>query len=422
MKSQKRVYDHRLKHAIARTGNINLFPELKIPKTTAKNWIRRGICDVVSVEAFDLDREKLELKCIELENQVIALKATSELIKVVAVLLGLTLQYQRFSGDVKKKIVDAIEKAKLVLPLNSCLEAVGLSKQRFANWLSRMKTCQLEDFSSCPKTHITRLMPKETSAIGRLVKDPTFSHFSLTSLWLHARNTNEVIVSLSSWFRTIRDLKLNREDRKKYYCEPKSGYRATSPNQSWHIDVSVLRFNGLRAYVQAVRDNFSRMILAYKVSLTYGGEETKALLEAAVKKAQEFGYFNVPEVIADQGTENVNSYVHDLDSRSFIKLVLAQIDIHFSNSMIESFFHQLKNRVLYYKDIHTLEVLTGHIDFYVKEHNEVIPFFALGGSTPIQAYRSAQAVMVNKEKDKEIAKAAVQRRIKFHQSLSCRVC
>ena len=90
------------------------------------------------------------------------------------------------------------------------------------------------------------------------------------------------MVSSSSWFRIIKALKLRREERKKYFCEPKTGYRAMRPNESWHIDVSVLRFNGLKDYVQAIRDNFSRMILAHKVSLTYGGLETKELLEAAI--------------------------------------------------------------------------------------------------------------------------------------------
>lgn len=422
MKAKRQIYDHRIKQAIARTGNINLFPELNIPKTTAKNWIHRNVGNVVTNDAFDLDREKLELRCFELIEQVKALNAQFKLLKFVSAILGLSVQYQRFAAEVKQKIIEAIEVARLAVPINVCLVTIGLSKQKFANWLARMKTCQLKDFSSCPKTHLTKIMPSEVATIERLVKDPAYSHFSLTSLWIFARNKGELVVSSSSWFRIINALKLKREERKKYFCEPKSGYRAARPNQSWHIDVSVLRFNGLKAYIQAVRDNFSRMILAHKVSLTYGGQETRELLEAAVKKAQEFGYFNVPEVISDKGTENVNSWVKDLDAKDFIKHILAQIDIQFSNSMIESFFHQLKNRHLYFKDIHTLPVLTKHIDFYVKEQNEVIPFLAIGGATPTQAYISPAAVIVNKEKDQEIAKAAIQKRIQFHRSLVCRIC
>ncbi|MEI2763254.1 hypothetical protein [Methanothrix soehngenii] len=101
---------------------------------------------------------------------------------------------------------------------------------------------------------------------------------------------------------------------------------------------------------------------------------------------------------------------------------MAQIDIQFSNSMIESFFHQLKNHDLYFRDIHILPVLADHIDFYVYEHNEVIPFLALGGATPLKAYISPGSVIVNKVKYQEITKAAIQNRIQFHRSLTCPFC
>ena len=77
MKTNRRAYDHRIKQAIIRTRNIDLFPELKIPKTTAKNWIHRGIIEVVTVDVFDLSHENLKLKCIDLETQSKALQAHS---------------------------------------------------------------------------------------------------------------------------------------------------------------------------------------------------------------------------------------------------------------------------------------------------------------------------------------------------------
>ncbi len=47
-----------------------------------------------------------------------------------------SVQYQRFTSDVKKKIIDAIEVAKLSIPISECLDVIGLSKQKFANWCS----------------------------------------------------------------------------------------------------------------------------------------------------------------------------------------------------------------------------------------------------------------------------------------------
>ena len=53
------------------------------------------------------------------------------------------------------------------------------------------------DYSSCPKTNLTRIVPSEVATIERLVKDPAYSHFSLTSLWIFARQKGELVVYVS---------------------------------------------------------------------------------------------------------------------------------------------------------------------------------------------------------------------------------
>ena len=93
-----------------------------------------------------------------------------------------------------------------------------------------------------------------------------------------------------------------------------------------------------------------------------------------------------------------------------------------SNSLIEAFFHQLKNRYLYFQDISTFEILVKHIDFYVKENNEVIPFLSIGGVTPLQAYTVPESTKLNKVKNQEMTKEAIQKRIKFRQNLTCANC
>ena len=80
----------------------------------------------------------------------------------------------------------------------------------------------------------------------------------------------------------------------------------------------------------------------------YGSGHTTSLIYDALEKAKSFGYLNVPELISDGGSENVNFKVNELRSKNIIKHQIAQIDIQFSNAMIESFFHQLKNRYLYF--------------------------------------------------------------------------
>ncbi len=52
----KRTYDIRLRNAIARSGDPDLFPDLSIPRSTALQWIRQGVKDVVTHPSVCLSR------------------------------------------------------------------------------------------------------------------------------------------------------------------------------------------------------------------------------------------------------------------------------------------------------------------------------------------------------------------------------
>ena len=55
----RRIYDYRIQAAICETGDRELFPELKIPRSTIRSWIHRGAPDVVSVDLASHDRADL---------------------------------------------------------------------------------------------------------------------------------------------------------------------------------------------------------------------------------------------------------------------------------------------------------------------------------------------------------------------------
>ncbi len=62
----------------------------------------------------------------------------------------------------------------------------------------------------------------------------------------------------------------------------KVGLRASTPNEAWHVDVSIVRLlDGTRAYLHAVIDNFSRRILAWKVADHVDPMNTCRVLEEA---------------------------------------------------------------------------------------------------------------------------------------------
>ena len=107
-----RVYDHRIKQAIARTKNPNLFPELNIPRSSAMTWIRDGVRDVVTNAELDMDRVDLLQKNASLERALLAQTAKGELVAFTFRVFGLQIQYHRLPDAKTKTIVlDQIQKA-----------------------------------------------------------------------------------------------------------------------------------------------------------------------------------------------------------------------------------------------------------------------------------------------------------------------
>ena len=67
--------------------------------------------------------------------------------------------------------------------------------------------------------------------------------------------------------------KINKKPRPKktsqriYPRRPKLGIRAKLPNQLWHMDISIIRIpDNSRVFFQLIIDNYSRYVLAWKVS------------------------------------------------------------------------------------------------------------------------------------------------------------
>jgi len=113
------------------------------------------------------------------------------------------------------------------------------------------------------------------------------------------------------------------------------------------------------------------------VSPDYGGLQTKTLLLKAISKAGELGLNLIPEVFVDSGTENLN--VDQLVSSDTIKRTIAQIDVEFSNSMIEMLFHRLKHRYLFTIQLTNFTAVEQGVNFFLTESNTCIPHSALKG-------------------------------------------
>jgi transposase InsO family protein len=131
-----------------------------------------------------------------------------------------------------------------------------------------------------------------------------------------------------------------------------------------------------------VIDNFSRRILSWKVAPTFNPSTTAEILITASKGMVD----GKPMLLTDGGVENVNGAVNELVESGLLNRVLAQTEITFSNSLIESWWRVLKHQWLYLNTLDTVRTVETLVAFYVCEHNSRLPHSAFRGQTPDEMY------------------------------------
>ena len=88
----------------------------------------------------------------------------------------------------------------------------------------------------------------------------------------------------------------------------------------------------------------------------------------------------------ESGWENIATLLKNVFIGEKMKQVFAQVDVCFSNSMIEALFRFLKVNFLYFKSFKTLEDLRKSIAFYINEHNTKIPHGVFKFETPKEVF------------------------------------
>ena len=378
----RRSYDHRIREIVCRTRNPQIFRHLRIPRSTTASWLSRGCRSVVSLDwhhdiASVLDEDEKLKRRNERQTAII------RLLVVLLKLSGFRLDEQRLpDGKAKAKVLRAVDRSKDALPMKSALRLVRLSPARYHAWKRAEKRCELDDRSSCPRSHPTQLTPTEVSTIKEMVTAAEYRHMPLRTLALYAQRVGQAFASATTWAKLIRQRGWRRPRRRVYPEKPKTGIRATHPNEYWHIDVTLIRLlDDTKAYLHAVIDNFSRRILSWRLAKRLAPTTACEILTEAARNLD-----LKPTVVADSGVENVNAGVDQLMADGLVHRVLAQVEVGFSNSMIEAFWRSLRHQWLYLHSLESFTELERLIDFYVKEHNTHMPHYASDGQTPDEVY------------------------------------
>ena len=416
----RRAYDHRLRDLVCDARDPALFAQLGIPRSTAASWIRRGARPVVTTELFGQDEQQLRARILKLERRVQLLLGIVRLVFVLVRLFGFRLDSQRVpTGEAKSTILAAVERAKTCIPVTVALRVLGLSASRYHTWRQLDRACSLDDRSSCPRTVPSQLTHQEIATVHDMATAMEFRHMPIRVLALYAQRIGRVFAAPATWGRLIRERGWRRPRQRVYPARPKDGIRATKPGELLHIDVTIIKLiDGTRTYLHAVIDNFSRRILAWKLAASLEpGTTCRVLTEAA----QQLPKLDGPATLyADSGVENVNGEVDDLLDLGKLQRVLAQVEVAFSNSMIESWWRSLKSNWIYINQLDSFATLERLISFYVAEHNTKMPHAAFHGQTPDEVYFGRGDDVPDQLADAR--RLARQARLEANRVVSCEDC
>ena len=125
-------------------------------------------------------------------------------------------------------------------------------------------------------------------------------------------------------------------------------------------------------------------------------------------------------VFMDSGVENLNSDVDKAFEGSALQRIIAQIDVSFSNSLIEAWWRSLKHQWLYMNSLDSIERLRILVAFFVEQHNTQMPHSAFSGQTPDEMYFGTAADL-----PAELAAArskAREERLAANRAMSCNQC
>src|SRR6516225_1595170 len=412
--------DHRLRDLVQRTRDVTIATDLGVPRSTARAWLDQAPKVVVSLDVTDLNAAELQQEVVGLRRRVKKLTAILRLTLALLRSSGFTLTNERLpDGRGKIRILRAVDRAREFVPLRALLRFLRLSPSRFHAWRRMEQACALDDQSSCPHTSPHPLTPSEIRVIHEMVTSPAYRHVPTGTLAVLAQRLGKVWASPSTWYRLVRQNGWRRPRLRVHPAKPKIGLRTTRADEMWHIDTTVIRLlDGTRAYLHAVIDNFSRRILAWRVAETFAPVNSVAVLLDASRAAAPSD--TAPVVLADAGVENVNAQVDELIHTGVLRRVLAFTELKFSNSMIEAWWRSLKHQWLFLHSLDSVTTVRRLVEFYVDEHNRVLPHSAFRGQTPDEMYfDTGDAVPADLTSGADTARRA---RAEANRSSACRTC
>ena len=390
-----------------------------IPKSTLYVWKNKDFSKMIGYDITFTD-EKIELIKTFLSNQTL-LKAAKGLFFIYSTVISITANIRGMKTLLRKNmeaIIKTIDHAIPLMGLKHACKLSRISQNQYYAW-KRKIICAFSPLGNCFKQNMLNISPSELKTIKQFVRNEEYKDYPLTAIYYEMMRNKKAFVSLTSFYKYARFFDII-VDRKKFKDKPKTGIRATKPKKIIHADVCVYRpVDYTKCFIYFIVDNFSRMILGWKASVEYKSSIMLDNLRYVYSNYLLEKEDPLTVLLVDDGIENkgfVSSAIKNQEIR--LTKLIAQKDIHFSNSMIEAVNKRMKYDFLFRQQLHDIEHVQRFLEKAVECYNNR-PHSVLLGYTPAEVFYGAIPDKTFFKSQKEQAKVI---RKAENKALTCNNC
>jgi hypothetical protein len=401
-----------------RLGLLSKEHSKTIPKSTRHSWKNKDFSKIIGAEIIFSD-EKIELIRTFLSNQTL-LKAAKGLFFIFSVWVSITNNIRGMKTAFRKNKETIIKTIDYVIPLLGLKHACKLfkiSENQFYAW-KRKVTCLLSPLDKCLKTNAQNISPSELQTVKTFVQNDFYKDYPLVAIYYEMMRKEKAFMSLTTFYKYAKIF--DPINRRIFKAKQKTGIRAAKPKEIIHADVCVYRpLDYTKCFIYFVVDNFSRMILGWKISTEYKSSIMLGNLRNVYQNHILEEEMPPSILIVDDGIENKGFVTAAIQNKeiNLIRLV-AQKDIIFSNSMVEAVNKRMKYDFLFRNQLLDFEHTQRFLESAVEQYNNR-PHSALYGFTPQEVFSGAKP-------DKNLFKNQMEQakilRIAENKALSCDSC
>jgi putative transposase len=393
-----------------------------IPSSTLHHWKKIDLSEIFGLNySLAVDNNIDVLKTMASHKKLLKItKALYHVYMLYSFIIHKTVGIKSVMGKHKDAIVRVIIHILPLVGLKRARNAFGLSPQLYNYW-KRSVQCVASPIGICRKIVYNQLTAKEVGVIKQYLTEPAYLNWPVVSVYHKMIRDGAAYMGLSTFYLYARIMNLTGLHRRPKALKYGVGIRAFIPFEILHMDITLFETSDKgRVYVSVIVDNYSRFVLGWKMALHKTASLSLENLKEVCEKYHLHTFSQKVKLMVDGGSENKGEAEVYLNTPgSQVEKLVAQTDISFSNSMVESIHQTIKKYYIPRSVPLTYIQLNEMFAFAVDDYNNYRPHNALNGLIPAEALSGN---LPNLQANAVAIKQAISNRIIVNMNQLCNKC